>query len=384
MKKDYVLVGGIAVLLTIVLAVLIPLLYSSAQLESRVQDAHDRAFTWLIANFTPQTGLFTYAVNPQTGEFPLENNAIRQLMASRAIAEKSSESSDLLELHTTNLTYLLDNWYVTEGERGYVLFEEKSKLGANAMLLRTLVASPLFENHAREARALALGIMSLQNADGSFEPWYVEPSYEYDKDYLLTFYSGEALLALVEYYQKTEQQEFLDAATRSANFYVQHYADNLAQNYYPAYVPWHSIALNKLYKLTGDTRYSNAAFTMTDKLLELQDTTTIRGRFYNPETPEFGRPHAASDAIYTEGLAYALELARLAGDKDRARTYEKAMWLGVQNLLSLQFKEERSDFPLPAYTYVGGLKTNVIDATIRVDNTQHALDAFVKILSLNP
>jgi len=46
------------------------------------------------------------------------------------------------------------------------------------------------------------GILSLIDKKGEFHPWLKEPDYEYDKDYLLTFYSGEAILSLVEYYEK--------------------------------------------------------------------------------------------------------------------------------------------------------------------------------------
>jgi len=373
---------GIVLVILIILSIVLPYFYSPMAQPERAKTAQSLALLWLSSNFTPQTGLFTYALNPHSGEFSLENNAIRQLMASRILAEQSSKSSELLELHTVNIEYLIENWFKEDKNGGYVLFDEKSKLGANAMLLRTLIASPLFDSYSTEAKSLAKGILHLQKTDGSFSPWYVEPNYEYNEAYILTFYSGEALLALVEYYEKTNDSEYLDAAKLSAKFYIQEYATDLEENYYPAYVPWHSIALNKLYKITGDKTYAGAIFTMTDKLLEIQDTTTIQGRFYNPATPEYGRPHAASDAVYTEGLAYAYEVAVLVDDTEKAKQYEKAMWLGVKNLLSLQYTQETESYPLPAYTYVGGFQTNLVDPYIRVDNTQHAHDALTKILSL--
>jgi len=250
------------------------------------------------------------------------------------------------------------------------------------MLLRVLVASPYFENYANEAEALTRGIVHIQKDDGSFSTWYKAPSYEYDEDYLLTFYSGEALLALVEYYEKTLDKQYLDATKKSANFYVDRYALNLEEYYYPAYVPWHTIALNKLYKLSPDQRYAEAVFIMNDKLLELQDTKEYVGRFFNPETPEYGTPHTSSDAIYTEGLAYAYEIALLAGDEKRAKKYLDALAIGVENLLKLQITEEIEGSPLLSEMYIGSLRIRDGNPWIRVDTTQHAVDAFEKILEV--
>ncbi|MCI0619989.1 hypothetical protein L0Y40_03095 [Candidatus Wolfebacteria bacterium] len=366
---------------------------------ARVYDARQAGLRWLIGNVR-DNGLFVYSFNPETGETPDTNNAIRQLMASRILAEESREHWLLRGLHRRNLGFLMKNWYTTDEDRAYVFYDNKSKLGANAMLLRTLAASPYFDDYRGEATALAQGILHLQHADGSFEPWYVEPDYEYDTDYLLTFYSGEALLALVEYYEKLltdpfleiaeltaeasyeHHGKYLEAAEKSANFYLNRYVTRLSENYYPAYVPWHTLAYNKLYKLTGDQKYADAIFVLNDKLLELQDTTGFVGRFYNPATPQYGSPHSSSDAVYTEGLAYAYEVARLAGDSERAARYREAIELGVENLISLQYQEPVPGGRSVKRTYLGALRVNVQSPWIRVDTTQHAVDAFTKILEV--
>lgn len=377
----YILSGLLVVLIFGTL--MVPRLYDPVTLRNQTEKSRNLALSWLLENFTPQTGLFTYSLNPETGEFSLSQNALRQLMASRILAEESSTSEEVLGEHRVNLEYVMTDWYQEDENGGFVLFDEKSKLGANAMLLRTLVASPLFNDYSDEAEAVARGILHLQRDDGSFRAWYVEPSYKYDEAYILTFYSGEALLALVEYYEKTGDEQYLEAAKLSADFYIHEYVTNLEENYYPAYVPWHSLALNKLFKVAADAKYADAIFTMTDKLLEIQDEDLVVGRFYNPETPQYGSPHVSSDAVYTEGLAYAYEIAQLFGDTERSKQYKKALWLGARNLLSLQYIEENGEYPLPVYTYLGGFRTNLTNPYVRVDNVQHSIDAFTKILSLD-
>ena len=262
--------------------------------------------------------------------------------------------------------------------------ENKSKLGANAMLLRTLVYSPFFDEYQEEASALAEGILKLQDdTTGAFQPWYIEPWYEYDSDYLLTFYSGEALLALVEYYEKIGSGEILDSAILSADFYIDRYAEKIEENYFPAYVPWHTLALNKLYKITAEEKYADAIFVLNDKLLELQNIAPgLTGRFYNPETPQYGAPHTSSDAVYTEGLVYAYEIAKLAEDMERENRYRDAITIAFDNLEWLQYQEEVSEFPVEPRRYLGALRTKAESLWIRVDTTQHAVDAFTKLLEV--
>lgn len=349
--------------------------------KTLTQQTYDHAMEWFTQSLNSK-GLFVYLYNPVTGRVATSNNELRQLMASRVLAAESAKNETLHVAHQKNLDFIFEHWYRTEGNLGYVLYEDKSKLGANAMLLRTLVYSPRFEAYRTEARALADGILSLQQPDGSFVPWFKEPSYSYDADYLLTFYSGEALLALIEYYERTQDLSLITPIEKSARFYIDQYVTNLDTNYYPAYVPWHTMAYAKLFTQTGDHMYASAIFTLNDKLLELLDTTEVKGRFYNPQTPEYGSPHSSSDAVYLEGLAYAYEVARTVGDTERSNAYRNAITLAVQNIASLQHKEALPMYAAAPHTYLGAIRINKENPSIRIDTTQHTLDALQKLLEV--
>ncbi|MEO7098983.1 MAG: hypothetical protein ABI162_06445 [Luteolibacter sp.] len=352
---------------------------STEQFLEEVKDSQNQAKQWFLGSLRKE-GLFTYQYNPETGSDSTGNNAIRQFMAARLLAEMVKENPELSEEHRKNLSFLMTNWYreTQDKQYGYTWFDEKSKLGANAMLLRTLVYSPFFEAYEAQAKKLADGIVSLIQQDGSLRPWFIEPNYAYDKDYLLTFYSGEAIVSLLEYAEKTESPEYLNHAKKAQEFYLDRYVNHLKENYYPAYVPWHTISLNKLYKITNEKKYADAIFTMNDILLVMQDTKKHVGRFYNAKTPQYGKPHAASDAVYTEGLAYAYEVAVLVGDKTREKKYLNALKLALRNLQSLQYTGN-----IPARydseKVRGGIQTRVGTTFIRIDNVQHTLDAYRKI-----
>jgi len=350
-------------------------------LAFRTEESYEAARRWFLEALRPE-GWFHYQYDPRKDRYSGRNNAIRQLMASRLLAEMAAENRELLPDHRRNLEFVVAHWYRERGDDAYVFFDRKSKLGANAMLLRTLVWSPFFDEHRDEARKLANGILSLTTADGAMRAWYIAPTYHYDEDYLLTFYSGEAILALVEYAEKTGEAAVMAAAKRSAAFYLRLYVDEMEANYYPAYVPWHTLALDRLFRLTGEARYADAVFVMNDRLLGLLDTTDYVGRFYNPSTPQFGKPHGSSDAVYTEGLAAAYGLALEVEDSARAARYFEALELAVGNLASLQYGPAEARRVARPDRVLGGIRISVTRPEIRIDTVQHALDAFRKLLGI--
>jgi len=371
------------ILPAVIIVILIAVLFfqtnkSEPDIKKEVMTMHEQAESWLLTNINSK-GLFVYLFNPITGNTPTSNNDVRQLMASRILAEKSSMDNAYHAAHKKNLDFIFANWYEHNEGLGYIVYEDKSKLGANAMMLRTLVASPFFSTYRAEAKALKDGIISLEQPDGALLPWFIEPEYAYDSDYLLTFYSGEALLALVEYYEKTEDPELFAHIMRITNFYIDRYVTNLEANYYPAYVPWHTIAYTKLYRMQNEKRFVDAIFTMNDKLLEIQDTTETIGRFYNPKTPEYGSPHSSSDAVYLEGLSYAYEVAQKEQDQEHIERYKKAIDLSVLHLKKMQYAGPQGIFSANPDAYIGAVRINDTNPEIRVDTTQHMIDALSQL-----
>lgn len=333
---------------------------------------------WFKLSFR-EKGLFHYLYDPRSDRYSKKNNELRQLMASRLLADLSQHDPSLLKLHRKNLDFVFTNWYREEGDIGFIYYDKKSKLGANAMALRTVVYSPDFSLHKSKAAKITQGILSLQQPSGAFLPWLKEPSYEYDSDYLLTFYSGEAILALAEYADKTGDPSILEAAKKSQDFYIDRYVTHLSENYYPAYVPWHTQSLSRLYDMTGDSRYANAIFVLNDELLKLQDNSQHKGRFYDPDSPQYGKPHSASDAVYTEGLVVAYGLARSLKDVPRTTRYRSAIEKAVANLTTLQYeKQESNSFPKPERA-IGGIRISSSDPRVRIDSIQHAMDAYLKL-----
>lgn len=349
---------------------------------SSVNRSYELARDWLLS-VVGKNGLFVYYYNPASGRTARNNDALRQLMATRLLAELASENPLFLPLHERNLAAAFTRWYKVDGKgRGFILEYGYSELGANAMALMALVKSPMFERYEPQARALAASILSLQNPDGSFEPFFVLPRDSFDRDYCMAFYSGEATLALLVYYEKTHDEKALAAAKKAQEHYLDSYVTHLEDNYYPAYVPWQTFALSHLYGLTGDARFRDAVFTLNDKLLEIQDTDRYKGRFFNPDFSRYGGTHSSSDGVFTESLAYALAMAREAGDKEREERYRKAIKLAMKNLETLQYQLEPVRLRNGRIPVTGAIRVREDDGRVRIDSTQHAMDAMRKILSV--
>lgn len=354
----------------------------------RLKESIELAEGWMLVNMD-EDGYFNYEYYPYHEEYSDGNNMIRQLMSSKWLADKAMENEDIKFMHKVNLDYVLKNWYREDGGLGYIYFGEKSKIGAMAMALRAISASPYYKEYDEYALKLANTILHLTNDNGSMNAWYIEPDYVYDEERLMRFYSGETILALLDYYEVTGEKKYLDAAVKSQDFYLKEYMENMEndEDYYPAFIPWHSQCLNRFYNLTGDKKYSEAIFKITDKVLEMQNQTgqpyiDFLGRFYNPETPEYGSPHSASTSVYLEGVVYAYEVAELEQDVERMYEYKKSIMLGMHNLMNLQFKGADMYYLSDPQRVWGAIRVSVKDSRIRIDNTQHSLDAFIKIMEL--
>jgi hypothetical protein len=327
---------------------------------------------WLVRDLNEE-GYFNYEYYPLYGNYSAENNMIRQLMASRTLAELSLDDERLRSLHKKNMDYVFSHWYRSDLDRGYILFANDSRLGANAMALRAICASPLFGEYEEEAGALYLGILSLQNPNGSFRPYYVEPGYGYDGAYQLSFYSGEAIMGLLDYYDRTGDKKVLEAAIRSQDYYVGEYADRMDENYRAFYVPWHTMSLYRLYDLTGEERYAQAAFKTSDRLILSQEES---GRFFGQDDREYGQPFSAIAGLDVDGLTYAYELAVRLNDSARAQRYRLGVSRGLRYVISLQYTDTADASTL------GAIRADYGDGDVRVDATQHSQDAFRRALRI--
>jgi len=356
--------------------------YDNDELYSIINEVKSLSLQWIIANMKSD-GYFVYAYDPSSNTESKENNMIRQLMASRIMAELSNNNKEILDYHKRNMEYIFKYWYREDGEKGYIYYNGDARLGAAAMALRTIVYSPLYELYKEKAEKLYNAITSMQNIDGSLAPFIIEPKDDYNKDSFIAYYSGEAILSMIEYYKKVQDKNIFEKAKKSQDFYILKYVKKMKDNFNPSYIPWQTFSLSNFYHLTKDKKYAQAIFTLNDELVKIQNHSEkydkLLGRYYNEKYLEYSSLHATADAIYTESLAYAYEIAKELNDSARINKYRIAIILGIMNLHRLQYTEKDLNEYEESPKIVGGIRISNDDERITIDTTQHTYDAITKV-----
>lgn len=391
-KKNIVILLVIGVLLLVVIFFLVGIINNG---KKKVVVKMDKTFVkkteeifslgkkWLKNNLQEDGSfVYLYSVDGKIKEHG-KKGIIRQLLTFRVVAQLCTEGdNEMCQLHKNNLRYIFnDSIYKTlksDGkEFGCIMYNGASSLGANAMALRTLVASPYFNQYQTQVKAIKNTIVGAQQSDGSFQPYIIRPQVDFNYERAERFYSGEALLALLEYYEKTRDMEVLEIAKKGQEYYLTKYVTNIESNYYPAYVPWQTLSLAKLYQITNDKKYAEAVFTMNDKLLSMQ---TADGHFYDANHPDYGRAHSASDGVYSESLAEAYKIAIIVNDRNRQKKYLSAIKKSINNLAGLQFCNQYSNINVDKESRIcGGIQTVSGSDRARVDSLGHTMDFIIRL-----
>ncbi len=330
---------------------------------------------WLLANLEPD-GRLVYKYWPSRGEESEANNPLRQFMATWVLEQWPSAR----EQAARNLSYNLKAFY----RPGEIVYRDEVKLGAMAIAALALLDSSERKRYASELEALCGTIESLARPDGSFRTFLRPKKRENDNQ---NFYSGEAQLLRARLYLERPTPRAKERFLKSFGYYREFFR----QQPNPAFVPWHTRALVLFHSKEPDSELRDFVFEMNDWLLDraaMQEWDNspypdLKGRFYNERRPDYGPPHASSTGAYMEGLAEAYRLARDLGDTRRADRYLLALKRGARHLMQLQFHDEVDMFYVARPQRVrGGLRTEVYDNEIRVDNVQHALSAIQALLEV--
>jgi aspartyl/asparaginyl beta-hydroxylase (cupin superfamily) len=336
---------------------------------------------YLVRSVQPD-GRMVYLYHPSRGtEDRTRNNAIRQWMATRALIRvwQRRGSGELLQTVRKNVDFNLKTMYAEEGELGLILEKDKVKLGAVALAALALTESPFAQEFATVRDRLATTVDFLWRQDGAFRTFY-QPV---ERNDCQNFYPGEALLFWAKRIVATRDPALLERFHQSFRYYQNWHMEN--RN--PAFIPWHTQAMCIVWEMTREDELADAVFTMNDWLLGVQQWETApspdcQGRFFDPSRP-FGPPHASSTAVYLEGLAEALALARAVGERDRIVRYRTAILRGLRSLYQLTFKDDVDMFYVTKRESVrGGVQSTEYDNAVRVDNVQHAITAVDKILKV--
>jgi len=338
---------------------------------------------WFLASMR-WNGALEYKWFVNSRAYSSDNNMIRQWMATVALWDlyRFTKDERFRAAASRNLRHNLQAFYREEGERdiGYILYKGKAKLGSAGFALRAILNIDEEGDYSRQLERLVSFILSLQGTDGSFRAIYFPETGKYDRsEKLQRYYVGEALLALMRLYQEKRDPLLLDAVRKAFPFYREFFK----KDGHPAAVPWLTQAYYRAYLADDNPEYADFVFRMTDLVASIQNTTgepqpDMLGRFYDPEHREYGPPLVASTGVYVEGLVDAYRMARIRKDEAREQAYRQAIVLGIRSLMQLQYRDGNLFYVRDLFRTRGGLRGTVLSTSIRMDYTQHAVQAMIR------
>ncbi len=327
------------------------------------------AKTWFLNNVNNRTERLQYMYYPSSDKYSSSNNYVRQLATLWSITKLKDffQDSSFDNLTKETLNYYLD-YSVCIEDYSFIMISDEAKLAYNAFLILSLLHVPDYPDNKKWLTLLAKGIISLQNIDGSFNTYFVS-----DRNTGIDYYPGEAMLALIKLYNKTGERTYLDSVYKAFYYYRRYWRNNKNT----AFIPWHSQIYFLLYKEIKDPQIKDFVFEMNDWLI---NNYQIYSDAYVDEIGGFpkGNPRNSTSS-YLEGITDAYLLARDIEDNLYINKYQNAIRLGVRFILLTQYTEDNAFYIENQKRALGGFRHSLISNTQRIDYTQHAIMALMKI-----
>ncbi|MFH0982507.1 MAG: AMMECR1 domain-containing protein [Planctomycetota bacterium] len=334
-------------------------------------------------------GQFSYQYEPSADAYTDANNFVRQADAAWGLARYAQQTGDPVagEAAEKALRFLLR--YVTalpevEGAGYFLGPDGSSDLGATALLCLALTDHPQTERWHVIRDELVLGMLWLQQPSGAFITVFPPALVEGGRE---TF-PGQALLALARAYPSGPQ----DRMQRAFEIALSFYREEFRKAPQAESVAWQTPAFALMARRTGRRDYAELVFEMNDWLTGYQlqpgncDWPELHGAINPPGraagfTPadRGGKPHGSpSTAVYLEGLAEALALAREVGDTERAERYGRAVRAAARFVMQLQFRREEGFYVRSPIDCFNGVRYAPWDSRIRIDHCSRALSALTR------
>jgi len=334
---------------------------------------------WLLSMQEP-SGRFQYWYDPLKDQFSSMNddNFLRQAGTSYSLALVYEMTGEIRYLGAVfkSLRYLMSFKRQLEPDKAYFLFAGKAKLGGISLPMLTMLKVRSLtgtRKHDEVLKQLANMILFLQEKyqTGQYKSTYIYyGDYEYEKNegWESKIYPGEALFALAGMYRAFGDPRYKKSMDWALEFY-----SHKKQWKRHSFLPWTISAFVSLYEQSPEPKYADYVLTLSEHLLTQQNLES--------DDEVYGSFHvlpSANTGSYMEGLGDAIHLAQLIGDEELLKLYQEHAKMGYRWLLSLQYTEADQSLVERPEMAIGGIRTNVFDAQLRIDNTQHAISAFAK------
>jgi len=336
---------------------------TQAELQRRLALAEQ----WFTHN-AGSGGMLEYVYYPSQNSYDSGMNHVRQIATLWSMTQLPERSQELEEMIANTFTYY-QRFIECNADRCTIHIDEQGKLAYNAFMILALLHAPETQANAALRDKLAAGILHQQRTDGSYSTYFGK-----DSDSGINFYPGEAMLALMQLYEKTGNEKYVQSVRSAFSYYRDYWRENRST----AFVPWHIQANLLLYKATRDQQVADFVFEMADWLIRGYQITESAYKDYVGGVPK-NNP-GCSTSTHMEGINDAYALAKMVGDEPRQNAYRESIRNGTRFILLSQYTPENTFYLSNRKRAIGGFRASLINNQQRNDYTQHAVSAIMKAM----
>lgn len=207
-----------------------------------------------LFNLLKPSGKFVYGIYTASG-LPLDNyGVIRHCGALWALCLNNEDikAKDKKERIDKSFEYLMNHCTVNKGNKAFIFpsVHGEMHLGGNALCLLAICEyTERFKDdrYLQFAEKLANGILSCQQPDGRFYHGFNHQLELMHQD-IVVYYDGEAVLALLKYYNICKNKIYYEAVLNAFDFFIE-------KGYENKYDHWIAHALRELMHFNQDDKY---------------------------------------------------------------------------------------------------------------------------------
>jgi hypothetical protein len=333
------------------------------------------------------SGRFTYVYNPITDTAEGGYNLLRHAGTAFALFQVYglTKAPRYRRAGDRALAWL-EGFTEDDGTYRYVQSGERVKLGGAALALLALTER---ERHVQDGRdrskmtRLAAFIQGQMDADGALRSYYAPDPGKPAPDRVSIYYPGEATLALVRLARITGDTRWRDTAIQAADYLMNR--GKLAGVHYLVFPDaWLLYALSELHTLTGESRFLAYGQRIGAEMLAAQYRDP-NDPFYTGGILDAVAPGSTPAAARAEGLGALCRALEKADAKPSTLARYRA---GQRRFNAFQLRHQADAYNSFAFADPemahGGFMASVVDPRMRIDYTQHNLSALLYALDALP
>lgn len=198
-------------------------------------------------------GKFVYGYYPIDNEEIAGYNILRHAGTTWNLIMQYDMCRDesLVPVIKSALGYLKQNLQYKNKNTAFVVDGAKLNVGGNGLaLLAYCTYAEVFcsSEYNSVIKALANGVMFMQNKNGSYKHTLYKKNYKIAEKYVIEYYDGEAAYGMLKAYGVLGKKEYLDSTSKAADYFIK-------KNYTELHSHWMSYVYNEITKYLPYERY---------------------------------------------------------------------------------------------------------------------------------